>query len=307
ASGRVIEAETGKPVPGVMIGYNVVKETAAGFNMSMANSATNSAGEFRLEGLSPNSYRVFVMNVGASDLYASDLNFKITGGDVVGLEIKMSQGASISGVAVVEGTGDPAILAGLSKIQLRAVGDSKDRMMMMMSGGSGTINANGSFRIGGVRPGKTRIMASTVMSPKGLSLIRIEQNSNEVKQLEILPGDQVTGVRLVFTYGTGVIDGNVKTKGGTLQPNQRLYVIAVREGDSPDDFMNVKRAPVDLQNKFQIEGLSQGSYKLRLEALVMIEGGDVKSTKTEKTVPISGNAKQGVTLELDPTKKEEDK
>src|SRR5262249_26270267 len=87
ASGRVIEAETGKPVPGVMIGYNVVKETAAGFNMSMANSATNSAGEFRLEGLSPNSYRVFVMNVGASDLYASDLNFKITGGDVVGLEI----------------------------------------------------------------------------------------------------------------------------------------------------------------------------------------------------------------------------
>src|SRR5262245_51296803 len=60
ASGRVIDAETGRPVPGVMIHYGILKETrsstSASFNM--VNWPTNSAGEFRPEALSHNSDRV---------------------------------------------------------------------------------------------------------------------------------------------------------------------------------------------------------------------------------------------------------
>ncbi|MEK7829465.1 MAG: carboxypeptidase regulatory-like domain-containing protein, partial [Acidobacteriota bacterium] len=90
AAGRVIEAESGKPVAGVMIGYGVTKKGSASFGFG--NSATNSAGEFRLEGLTPNSYNAYVICLEASENYADSLNFEITGGDVSGLEIKMHQG-----------------------------------------------------------------------------------------------------------------------------------------------------------------------------------------------------------------------
>ena len=39
ATGRVIESETGKPVPGVMLGYSIVKKTMSSFGMG--NSITN--------------------------------------------------------------------------------------------------------------------------------------------------------------------------------------------------------------------------------------------------------------------------
>src|SRR5262245_17742992 len=64
ASGRVIDADTGRPVPGVMIHYGIVKETGRGISgfSRVVDWPTNSAGEFRLEGLSPNIYKIGVAN-----------------------------------------------------------------------------------------------------------------------------------------------------------------------------------------------------------------------------------------------------
>src|SRR5262245_18891738 len=144
ASGRVIDAESGRPVPGVMIHYGILKETrnstSAMFNL--VNWPTNSAGEFRLEGLSPNNYKVGVANLENSEFYADQVDFEIASGDVTGLEIKLSRGASISGVAVVEGTRDPAILGALSKIELRVVGGDSKRMGDGMFARNGAINAD---------------------------------------------------------------------------------------------------------------------------------------------------------------------
>src|SRR5262249_6326543 len=72
ASGRVIDAETGKPVPGVMIQYGILKETGRGISahFNLVNWPTNSAGEFRLEGLSPNKYKVGLANLEKSDFYS---------------------------------------------------------------------------------------------------------------------------------------------------------------------------------------------------------------------------------------------
>src|SRR5262245_12767560 len=149
ASGRVIDAETGKPVPGVMIHYGILKETGRGASASfnLVNWPTNSAGEFRLEGLSPNNYKVGVVNLGKSDFYSDQVDFEIVSGDVTGLEIKLSRGASISGVAVVEGSRDPAILGALSKIELRVfAGDSQ----MKMGDGGGQRRILGSLLMAGL-------------------------------------------------------------------------------------------------------------------------------------------------------------
>src|SRR6266542_2998241 len=258
ASGRVIDAETGKPVPGVMIHYGILKETGSG--------------------------------------------------DVTGLEIKLSRGASISGVAVVEGSRDPAIVGVLSKIELRVVGgDSKTTMADGLFDRTGAINADGTFKISPVRPGKKSIIADTYRAAKELSFIRMEHNGVEVKDLDIAAGDQVSGVRLVFGYGTAVIAGRVEIKGGMLPQTAILNVSADRDGGSPEHPKFGKGAKVDERKQFVIEGLAQGTYKVRLQAYDTATGEPIKVPSTEQTVTNAGNARHEITLVLDLTRKEDDK
>ncbi len=303
ASGRVIHAETSKPIPGVTIGCEFAK--TPGSNFRMGDTTTNSNGEFRIEGLSPNTYIASVFNPGQSDLYSDPVNFDIADDDVVGLEIKMIRGASISGVAAVEGTRDPAVLARLSQVAVRAEGASQDTamllMMLMQGGGVGTINSNGTLRIAGVRPGRTRIVALPPPELKGFTLARVERNEAEIKEFNVAQGEQITGVRLVFTYGTSVLAGHVEIKGGALPSNAQMTVRIVREGASPEEWWFSKQADVDARGQFSIEGVSEGNYK----AYLMISTNDAHPPnfpRIEQSVSIPADVRREITLVLDLTK-----
>ena len=301
ASGRVIDSETGKPLPGVMIGCDVAK--AAGASFRTDDNATNSKGEFSIEGLSPNTYLAYVYNPGQSDLYSDRLNFEIADDDVTGLEIKMVRGASISGVAVVEGTRNPAVLARLSQIAVRAERTSQDTAMLMMllmqGGGTGTISPNGTLRIGGVRPGRTRIVAMPPPELKGFTLARVERNGVDMNELDVAQGEQITGMRLVFTYGTSILAGRVEIKGGALPSDAQMTVRIVREGASSTEWWHAKQAPVDARGQFTIEGVSEGNYKAHL---MIFTNDDSQFPKIEQSVSIPADVRREITLVLDLTK-----
>jgi 5-hydroxyisourate hydrolase-like protein (transthyretin family) len=303
ASGRVIDPETGKPLPGVMIGCEIAR--TAGSSFRMGNTMTDSNGEFRIEGLSPNTYTAYVFNPGQSDLYSDQVSFDVADGNVTGLEIKMIRGASISGIAEVAGTRDPSVLARVSQVALRAEGASQDaaRLMMtlMQGGGMGTINSGGTFRIGGVRPGLTRIVALPPPEVKGFTLARLERNGVEIKELDVAQGEQITGVRLVFTYGTSVLAGHVEIK-GALPLNAQMTVRIVREGASPEEWWFAKQANVDARGQFSIEGLSQGNYKVYLLISPNDAGSQSNFPRIEQSVFIPDGARQEITLILDLTK-----
>jgi hypothetical protein len=303
ASGRVIDAETSKPLPGVTIGCEFAK--TPGSNFRMGDTTTNSKGEFRIEGLSPNTYIVSVFNPGQSDLYSEPVNFDIADDDVAGLEIKMIRGASISGVAAVEGTRDPSVLARVSQIAVRAEGTSQDTamliMMLMQGGGVGTINSNGTLRIGGVRPGRMRIVALPPPELKGFTLARVERNGVEVKEFDVSQGEQITGVRLVFTYGTSVLAGHVEIKGGALPSNTQMTVRIVREGASPAEWWLAKQAKVDARGQFSIEGVSEGNYKVYL-MIFTDDDAPPNFPKIEQSVSIPADVRREITLVLDLTK-----
>ncbi|MDQ3010823.1 MAG: hypothetical protein M3X11_09005, partial [Acidobacteriota bacterium] len=303
ATGRVVEAESGKPVAGMMIGYGITKEASASFGFG--NSATNSQGEFRLEGLTPNSYQAFVVGLEQSENYGEPVKFEVGEGDVNGLEIKMHLGASVSGVALIEGSNDLKLREKLANIQIHArpIEGGEQMMLSNITGGTGQITANGTFKLGGVRPGKIQLMAITEMAGKGFSLLRVEQNGAVVKEIQLNAGERVTGVRMVFAYGTASIAGRVEVRGGALPPNARLNVRAVREGASDSGF-DSNFGAVDSRGQFLIEGLSQGIYKLTLESYDA-GGQAVKLPKIEQLITITGNARQEVTLVLDLSKKEE--
>jgi protocatechuate 3,4-dioxygenase beta subunit len=305
-AGRVIEAATGKPVAGVMLGYTGTKTDEPVFGLGGA--ATNAAGEFRLEGLKPNSYRAFVIGLEASDNYGEPLRFEVSSGDLTGLELKMHKGASISGVAVIEGANDPTLREKLSKVMLSAISLGQERndgergfAVEEAFGGNGQIAANGTFKLGGVRPGKVQLMANSMMGDRGLQLARTELHGTPVKELQVNAGERLSGVRLVFVYGAASIAGTIEIR-GTLPPKVTLMVSAEPESAGGDMAKSIQAQP-DARGQFLLEGLVAGTYRLRLMGGRYAPGETpLVLPEVEQTVTVSGTGRQTVTLVLDLSK-----
>ncbi|MGH9768400.1 MAG: MSCRAMM family protein, partial [Blastocatellia bacterium] len=98
--GRVVDADTGQPVAGVEIvvgGVSQEGKLSGGYAGTGERSKPN--GEFRLMGVAPGRYAVLVRPDPKNDSgYISDpVVFDLSEGDATGVEVKVRQGASISG------------------------------------------------------------------------------------------------------------------------------------------------------------------------------------------------------------------
>src|SRR5215475_9906765 len=226
-TGRVVDADSGEPVPGVTVTYS------GGSGPKTGRPVTNALGEFRFENVAPDSYRAYIVNFNAQGRGAptvgEDIKFEVVDSDVSGLEIRAPRGATISGVAAIEGSNDPSLRAKLAQVSLFLQGGSRT-IISRTPGGNGTISPNGTFKLSDVQPGKTRIITG-FDNPKGVALLRVEHNGLEVKEFNVNAGDQITGVRLVFSYGNAVIAGRVEVRGGSLPAGARMSVSCRREGE----------------------------------------------------------------------------
>jgi len=108
-SGRVVDAESGKPVASSFISYSSINEQnqrTGGINFSPTQTDAN--GKFRLEGMQPGHYAASVMGIGQENSsYSDSAPFDISDSDVTGIEIKVRRGATIEGVAVLRTTPIP--------------------------------------------------------------------------------------------------------------------------------------------------------------------------------------------------------
>lgn len=293
ATGRIVNAETGKPVSDVTYAYGTYDTSAKrvgafGFN----NTTTNAKGEFRIEGLLPDQYAAFVFNTGGdssalADSYSDSTIFEITDANVSNLEIKMHRGATISGVAVLENLNDKAALAQLPRLQLYVSNLTSE--VGAFSFRPDRINADGSFHLKGLRPGKTKISLGGYPPIKGFSLVRVERNGTEQPGgIDVGAGEQINGVRLVLAYGNGAVRGQVEIKNGVVPEGAPLSVTARRPGDDQSNYYGVF---VDERNRFLIEGMPPGTYELTLKARIF-------SDATPPTPPrdVAAPVKQTVTV-----------
>jgi len=303
-TGRVVDADSGEPVPGVTVTYGAV--IGGRFGLGTGMRMTNALGEFRFENLPPNSYGARVIYSDARGLGAAtlgpDVKFDVVDGDVGGLEIKAYRGATISGVVAVEGSNDPALRAKLAQVNLFTLGGSGGIMLSKFSEGNGAISPDGTFKLSNVQPGKVRVMAG-FFRPIRFALLRVEHNGVEVKALDVNAGDQITGVRLVFAYGNGVIAGRVEVKGGSLPADVRMKAYYRRIGASLA-FESPKSIEVDGRGQFLFEGLTQGTYRLFLD-FPSGAGGDYLPT-VEQDVTVAGEGRHEVTFVVDLASKRKD-
>jgi protocatechuate 3,4-dioxygenase beta subunit len=306
-TGRVVELETGEPIPGLTVGYNATGRGGATGQGGNGNCVTNALGEFRFENMAPNSYRA---NAFALDLNAlngdfttiiDEIKFDVVDGDVSGLELRAPRPATISGVVAVEGSNDPALRAKLAQVNLSVRTESRPAIVLAKSPGIGVISPNGTFKLSNVQPGKTRVMMGFVRT-EGVALLRVEHNGVEVKEFDVNAGDKITGVRLVFACGNGVIAGRVEVKGGS-QPD-RMNVRYRREGGSATD-EPVKFTGVDGRGEFVIENLAPGTYKLFLDVYPYSKNTG-KLPTIDQVVTVAGEGRHEVTFIVDLAEKEKD-
>ena len=94
----------------------------------------------------------------------------------------------------------------------------------------------------------------------GLSILRIERNSGELKQgIEIKAGEDILDLRIMIADGTGVIRGQVKVEGGTLPAGARMTASISNQLRFANGY-----AQVDDEGRFVISGLAAGTYEVVL-------------------------------------------
>jgi protocatechuate 3,4-dioxygenase beta subunit len=311
ATGRVVD-ENGQPVPNISIGYSALtKEGQTGGFMTGMPSDTQ--GRFRFEGLLPGRYVATLWTYGNNSPsgYSALTHFEVLDSDISGLEIKMKQGATLSGVAVVEGTTDRSVLSQLSQVWIIAspVGD---RSQMMLPDFSRTkVAPDGTFTIKGLRPGKFNLYLSSFPPVPGFKLSRVEHDGAAQREFEVTQGAQITGVRLVIQYGSGSIRGVVKTDGDSL-PDFRRMSLGIRPlvtdptANPQGPVVQVDqmgRFSIDSRGRFLIEGLSTGEYEVILY-ISPNDGERRRPASVRQRVTVTNGFESEVTLTINTNKPE---
>jgi hypothetical protein len=304
ASGRFVIAETGQPAPGVSFAYGGVSpagDLAGGFGGGLT---TNARGEFYTEALAPGRYAVFTMPSprDTAEFYSDSLKFEVTNADVTGLVVPLKRGASVSGFVTLEGVADRATAARLlARVRVNGWVETGERTP------SGSVRSpevapDGSFRLGGLRPGKLRLYYNNGETAKSLNLLRIELNGAPVggDGISIAEGAQITGVRIRLIYGTGVIRGQTVFLNGMLPMGVRAiasaHVVGADVAAAVGEGMNTwRRVETDVRGLFRIEGLPAGEY----EVVVNVMGGNREVVSEPQRVTVADGAEVGVSPTID--------
>jgi hypothetical protein len=282
---RVVDAETGQPVPGANYGLEKFRENGSS---STSGMPSNKLGEIKLESMTPGKYALFLVSTPLHDVSSEPVRFEVVDRDIKDLVIKASSGGSIAGVIAFEGIDEKTARTNLNGMMLYAHVMSPDTKQ----GGSspqGTIGADGTFKVAGLRAGT--IFFSIFRHPTGqFEVARIERDGVVVPNLEIKAREQINGLRLIVKSRSGQIRGVVKMENGKI-PTSRILVSAKRIGEE----LFETGIQVDDRGRFQSEALGAGVYELRLLAYV----GRARPVQMTQQVVVSDNQTTEVTFTLD--------
>jgi len=303
-SGRVVDADTGKPVEGVKIEVRGISSDGLPMNGS-GESESGPNGAFDFFGLLPGKYTLLTKSRLNNGFSGDPVIFDISDGDATGIELKVRRGAaSISGAVVIEGTNDPKVLAKLSQVFLYAsIILATPKMGERVEMPPVQVNADGSFRMDGLPEGKAGIARWS--QSDDLRIARIERNGAPARErIEIAAGEQVTGVRVVILYGGLTIRGEMKVTGGTLPADCKGSVVALRTDQNAEYSQS---AWIDARGQFVIENLAPGEYEIAVRPLCQDPEIGQRFPSVKKRVFVDSDNQQPVTFVVDLSRKEEDK
>lgn len=262
ASGRIVDGENGQPIAGARFGMlRIVNEQRNSY--VGGNTVSNSKGEFKVENLPPGKYGVFLAAQPDSDLRSDVVAFELVDQDVNGLLVKSTKGgASLAGSVVLDNTDDKGVFAKLIQLRIQGFVQKSGGGLGQNMGHTSTINADGSFHLSGLEPGTLYLSlgAQDRSLMKGFIVSRTERDGVvEPRGVEIKNGDQITGVRLLVSYGNATVNGVVKLEDGPLPAGARVYLRITKDGETRT---NMQSPTVDSRGHFILQGIPGGLYYL---------------------------------------------
>jgi len=310
-SGRIVDAETGQPVTMMDVGCGKVMDDGRSTGWTPSMSRPDANGGFQIS-LPPGKYTLFGGRSNG-DYFADPTPIEVDDKDVGGVEIKARRGATISGVVMMEGAYDRAVLARLPSLTISANRGSND--FGRTANRYSRINPDGGFRINGMPPGKITFSLSGQLGANKFSILRIERGGvSQGSQIEVGAGEQANDLRVVLVYGVAAIRGQLKIIGGAA-PSDIVVQAYVKKvgGDEAANF----GTQVDSSGQFIIEGLTAGEYELRLSYSLRNYPAETDTkirqtflqqlSQAKQTVSVGATGVAKVTFTIDLSRKEGDR
>jgi hypothetical protein len=295
---RVVDDQSGKPIQDM--GYHInVFENGKPARGAGTNGRSNNEGEIVIENFPPGEYSITVPDNNplrratgelplTPNIFGESKHFTVIDSDVSGIEIRAIKAATLSGFLEIEGAKAADFRAKLS--QIRVVG-----MMIMSPLMTASVNPDGSFAFAGLKTGELKFSfygPNRGNEAPPLRFVRIEHNGVTLPQgmvvsdgIDVHPGEQITGVRLVLAYANSRIQGTVK---GALSPNWLSQATAWQNGK------RVALGELDAHGEFVLLHLSAGEYKIVVE----VRDANGNQRNLEKQVKVDDDSITEVTLDL---------
>lgn len=281
-AGRVVNSENGEPIPGVRPTYGSISKADPGSGSFVGGLPTNPRGEFRVEGLEPGHYTIYISSrFEAGDFYSEPIIFDIVDHDVTNLELKALRGVAVSGVVVPDGDSGKNALSRLGGLRI-IVSVRTTSNPPTNSFGSAIVAPDGSFRINGLAPGKANLYLNSPQTPNSrkFSLTRVERDGVEQTQgFDLQAGQSVSNLRVFITSGAGVIRGTVRFENGSPPANMRTFVTIRKDGQGNP----LERGIIDTRGHFLITDIPPGNYEVTLNWFLF--GQSVQPTQAPRQPP----------------------
>ena len=300
-SGRIVDSERNLPVSNLRFAFQ--KSAGDRFEMYNASAVTNGQGEFAVDGMIPGKYAAMPFGGQDQESRMESIWFEVVDRDIAGLTIRMIKASSISGVIVIEPENQKA-LAKLAQMQLRGYVTAASGAPSAGNSAWAAIGPDGSFRLPGLSPGSVNFWLTSPQlgnTPKGWAIMRTEHNGVVMPRgIEIKDGDQLTGVRIIVSYGTASLRGTVKIENGSLPEGTRMFVRMMKQGAQQQ--LNLSNSIVDARGQFLLEGIPPGFYEVIVTAFA---GNNTQGPRRQITgkreVSIQDGVVNEVTITIDLT------
>jgi protocatechuate 3,4-dioxygenase beta subunit len=321
-SGTVINS-SGQPVQGTMVNLTAINRDTTGPIFALGNSArTDRNGNFTINAVPPGDYTlqtrgaqvftsggggerqtmVFTMATeggpgGGNEPEVGSVPVTVAGDDVTHVIVMTAKGGRATGQVTFEGGERPQ---GGPAMRVMATPIDTDGPAISMMGGSGTVQADGTFEIGGLAGGRLIRVANV---PPGWMLKAVRLNGQDITDAggTFRAGEAIAGLEIVLTNRLTSLSGMVTA--GSSEPVKDYTVVIFSDDPSlwtAPQSRHVTGVRPDQDGRFQVRNLPAGGYyAIAVEYIEQGTWGDPDVLTRLKTNATSFRLRDGEQKTLD--------